>query len=125
MAVCNYAYVRLDPLMTFVGKKRQPVVVWDLMWTPVDVRFKEVLQALRRHQQLVKDELSILQAKAANDAEVAAQQERYLAARERRMAETERQKITEILQQTEDIKLLIIEDRKGGLTLVICSDNHG
>jgi hypothetical protein len=100
--------------MTHVGKKRQPVVVWDLMWTPVDVRFKEVLQALRRHQQLVKDELSILQAKAANDAEVAAQQERYLAARERRMAETERQKITEILQQTEDIKLLITEDRKGG-----------
>jgi hypothetical protein len=91
--------------------------VLDLMWTPVDVRFKEVLQTLKRQQQLVHDELTILQAKAANDAEAAAKHERVLAAEERRIAEAERQKTLQILQQADEIKGVLKDERKG---MLIC-----
>lgn len=60
------------------------------MWTPVDVRFNDLLQRFRRHQQFVKDELALQQAKLANEAEIAAACERRLAADERRLAAEER-----------------------------------
>ena len=74
------------------------------MWTPVDVRFKDVLESFKRYRRLVQDELIILQAKASNDAKTAAEFEDSLAAEERRRADKDRDKMSELRQQTADIK---------------------
>jgi len=83
------------------------------MWTPVDVRFKGLLGTLRIHQQLVRDELSVLKAKVAHTAESAAEHERGLAAEERRCAEIDRKLSAQKLQHIQEIKNILTEGQKG------------
>ena len=83
------------------------------MCTPVDVRFKGLLGTLRIHQQLVRDELSVLKAKVVHTAESAAEHERGLAAEERRRAELDRQISAQKLQHIHEIKNLLTVGEKG------------
>jgi hypothetical protein len=59
---------------------------------------------MRYHKQLIKDELSIIQARATSNAEHVAERERLLADRERRHAEKARLEIDRITAQTAEMK---------------------
>ncbi|KAF2874799.1 hypothetical protein BDV95DRAFT_299092 [Massariosphaeria phaeospora] len=92
--------------------KRKSAVAWDLMWTPVDVRFKDVLESLRRHQRLVKDELAILQALTLTNVASEAEHERMLSAEERRFADITRQQVSVALGKIEEVKTIMTEEHK-------------
>ncbi|KAH7110138.1 hypothetical protein B0J11DRAFT_599734 [Dendryphion nanum] len=74
------------------------------MWTPVDVRFKDILESLPRHRRLMREDLLLLQAKAVDDAEALARDEYRRSADERLRAEESRLKISRIEQQTSEMK---------------------
>jgi hypothetical protein len=80
------------------------MVTCSLLWVPFDVRFKDLLAQMKYHKELVKSELSILQARAASNAVEAAIQERLVADKERRYAHETRLKIERMGIQTEEIK---------------------
>jgi hypothetical protein len=44
-----------------VAAKCRPAVVFSLMWKPFDAFFEEILQELRFHSDLVKEELTLVQ----------------------------------------------------------------
>lgn len=95
-----------------IAIKKSPVVFGSILWTPFDARFKDLLDEMRYHQKLVKAELILLQAQAANDAESAASQERYLADEERKKSEEARKRTGQVLGHTEETKRLFEEEHK-------------
>jgi hypothetical protein len=82
--------------------RKRPAVVWNLIWTPVDVRFKDLLQQLNQHTQFVKDELALFHARQTVSAEKAAELERHLVAKERRYAEDARGDINQLKKNLQD-----------------------
>jgi hypothetical protein len=43
----------------FIGLKRTPVVITELLWKPFDVRFRDVMERMKFHQKVVKAELEV------------------------------------------------------------------
>lgn len=83
------------------------------MWVPVDVRFKDVLESFKRYRYLIHEEVSIVLARASNDAKTVAEVSENLAAEERRRTEQDRNKLSLISQQTTDLKAAIANGLKG------------
>jgi hypothetical protein len=75
----------------------------NLMWTPIDIRFKDLLQQFQRHRQFLKDELELQRVKRANEAETAAECERHLAAEERRQANEARLKLKNLSANLQEL----------------------
>lgn len=83
-------------LQLFISMRKRPAVVWDLIWTPIDVRFKDLLQQFNQHAQFVSEELTLFHTKKTISADSAAELERQRAADERRFANESRRKIDEV-----------------------------
>lgn len=73
--------------------RKTPAIIGDVLWTPFDVRYKEILDELQTKKELLFDEIHLLQAEKASDAEVKAAEERKMAEAERQRANCARQKI--------------------------------
>lgn len=79
------------------GKVRKtPAVIGDVLWTPFDVRFKNVLDEIATQRTRLLDEISLLQLQQSAESEAKANEERKLADTERKLAEDARQKIEQI-----------------------------
>jgi len=84
--------------------RRSPIAICGLLWTPFDVRFRDLLERMQFRKEIIGDELKIVQAQASNRAEEAAAQERILADRERQSADKSRIEIERISGLTEQMK---------------------
>ncbi|KAF2472857.1 uncharacterized protein BDR25DRAFT_258324 [Lindgomyces ingoldianus] len=87
--------------------RKRPAVVWNLVWTPVDILFKDLLQQFNQHAQFIRDELALFRTKQSVLTEDAAEVERSFAAEERRLAEDSRRNIREVGKDTQEF----IQDR--------------
>jgi len=65
--------------------KRTPVVIGELMWKPFDVRFKDHVERMHKHRQLILDELYLWNTKAS-----VSEREFAAVAREKALKEQER-----------------------------------
>jgi len=83
-----------------------------MVWTPFEVRFKDLLQRMSRHRGYVESELSFMVAWMNYKIKVTTDTERRLAAEEREMAARAQEHIASISTQSEDIKRLLEEQRE-------------
>ncbi|KAL6895108.1 hypothetical protein GGI43DRAFT_411863 [Trichoderma evansii] len=93
--------------------KKRPAIIYEVIWTPFDARFENLLSQLKHHEKFVHNELLLLQAIATNDAEAAAGHERRLAAEERIHAERARAHVEKLSKQTEAINRVLNDQKKG------------
>lgn len=90
-------------------------MVCDLLWTPFDVRFKDLLTQLEYHKELVTSELILANARASKDIQKALEYEQKLAAKERSNAEKARKQLDQLSALSEEMKLDLERKNKGEL----------
>ena len=95
--------------------RKTPAVICDLMWTPFDTRFKDLLEQMESHRNMIRYEIEILQAQVLCAAETSASWERRYATEERKLAEEERIRAQGAAQITYDMKLLLEKEQQDSI----------
>ena len=79
-------------------------MIWDLLWTPFDDRFRMLLDHLQYHKDLVTTELLIVNAKASKERDAALENSRKLADQERAFAQRDREELARLATLTDNMK---------------------
>ena len=95
--------------------RKTPAVICDLMWTPFDTRFKDLLEQMESHRNMIRYEIEILQAQVLCAAEKSASWERKYATEERKLTEQERIRAQGAAQMTYDMKLLLEKQQQDSI----------
>jgi len=88
-------------------------VLGDLVWKSFDDRFGEILERICSYRDLIKLELSLINAKASNNMEKIAKEESRLAEEERSQAARARQRADEAAAITSEVRALLEQQRRG------------
>lgn len=97
--------LRLFIISTYdLEPRKTPAIVYNLIWSPFDTRFKDLLEQMAHHRSLVSYELHIMHAQAVNDAFMISKQEKLYAAEERLLVSKERKRAERDSKIIEEIK---------------------
>ena len=98
------------------GKIRKtPAVICDLMWTPFDTRFKDLLEQMESHRNMIRYEIEILQAQILSAVETSASLERTYAAEERKLAAEGRIRAQKAAEMTYDMRALLEKQQQDSI----------
>ena len=98
------------------GKIRKtPAVICDLIWTPFDTRFKDLLEQMESHRNMIRYEIEILQAQVLSAAETSASWERTYAAEERKLAAEGRIRAQKAAEMTYDMRVLLEKQQQDSI----------
>jgi hypothetical protein len=88
-------------------------MIATVIWKPFDARFDSLLIRMDGHRKFIMDELRILQAQKAMDAERAAVLERTQADKERENATKDREKARKLASETEEMMKTLDKEVRG------------
>jgi len=94
-------------------------VVSSIIWRPFDARLADLLDRITFHQQLVRDELNIAQARAIGNLVEVAKQEKLLEEKKRQDDERTQKQVEEIGKLTNDIIKAMEQKHEGKAHLTL------
>ena len=95
--------------------RKTPALICDLMWTPFDTRFKDLLKQMESHRNMIRYELQILQAQVLSAAEMSASWERKYASEERKSAAEGRARAQKAAEMTDDVRDLLEKQQQDSI----------
>ena len=95
--------------------RKTPALIRDLIWTPFDTRFKELLEQMESHRNMIRYELEILQAQVLSAAETSASWERKYAAEERKLAAEGRNRAQKAAEMTDDMRIFLEKQQQDSI----------
>jgi hypothetical protein len=88
-------------------------MISSVIWSPFEARFGDLLSRMGDHQMFIMDELEIIQAERAKDAERAACIERSRAEHERQKVVADREKADRLESLTAEMKRMMEKEARG------------